>query len=485
MGKRFLTLAVAGCLAASGVCTVVLQTPDTAQAATGAHKSGWSRHGKTVKYYKNGSAVTGLKKIGKHRYFFNKKGVMKRGTTNVGAATLYLKQNGRLEAARVGKKYYYSNLKRMTSADANCYKTYVRAQKILKKITKKSDSKATKRYKAFRWVMLKYYADHKPFDPAEKGWTARYANYHFDNRGGDCVADASAFAYLARAAGYKAYVAVDEPVKENAHNFIHSWCMIDGKAYDPLFAQAHHDMSTYYGGSGGYEKYGKWKYAVPGISAKHAKKSAKQNKTLLNLGKNGLVKAGGAYYYLTNGKRAKNAWKTVAGARYWFKGNGEAATGPCKVKGVWYVFGKDGKLQQPKTSGEVKVDGKVYRVSSKGRALAGLDDATGHYYLANGELVVGVCFRGGKFYAAAEDGHYDEALTGQLRKAAVRGTRASELRALLGTPVSESYVASCNKELGNGDDGIWRYDGFTVDTFTPEGSEHGSDAETVWTVMEN
>jgi hypothetical protein len=222
---------------------------------------------------------------------------------------------------------------------------------------------------------------------------------------------------------------------------------------------------------------------VPGISAKHAKRSAKQNKSLMNLSKNGLVEAGGARYFLKNGKRLKKAWKTVSGNRYYFKGNGQAATRPTKVKGTWYVFSKQGKLMRLKKTGEVKAAGTVYRVSKGGRALAGLDKHSGRYYFANGSLLKGIKFHQGHFYAANAKGVYDSALTGQLRKAAKRGAKASELRALLGKPKSTSYVPSCNEKLGNGQDGVWRYRGFTVNTFVPQGSAVGSDAETIWSVF--
>lgn len=63
-----------------------------------------------------------------------------------------------------------------------------------------------------------------------------YANDHFKRTGGDCHADGCAFAYLARAIGYKdVYACLDVgPKGTNGH----CWTEIGGKVYDPLFAQA-------------------------------------------------------------------------------------------------------------------------------------------------------------------------------------------------------------------------------------------------------
>lgn len=48
------------------------------------------------------------------------------------------------------------------------------------------------------------------------------------------------------------------------------------------------------------------------------------------------------------------------------------------------------------------------------------------------------------------------------------GSSASALESALGTPISKSYSPSC---MGEGEDGIWTYDGFTVYTYKEGGSE--------------
>lgn len=77
------------------------------------------------------------------------------------------------------------------------------------------------------------------------GWPALYANDHFIRGRGNCHADASAFAYLAKALGYtNVYVCTD--ADGTTWDTPHSWTEINGLVYDPLFAEAK-NYSRYYG----------------------------------------------------------------------------------------------------------------------------------------------------------------------------------------------------------------------------------------------
>ncbi|RHQ79795.1 hypothetical protein DWX95_13135 [Butyricicoccus sp. AF22-28AC] len=62
--------------------------------------------------------------------------------------------------------------------------------------------------------------------------------------------------------------------------------------------------------------------------------------------------------------------------------------------------------------------------------------------------------------------------TGEGRRASQAsgyvGSSASALESALGAPTSKSYSPSC---MGEGEDGIWTYDGFTVYTYKEGGSE--------------
>ena len=102
--------------------------------------------------------------------------------------------------------------------------------------TRKSMSKSQKLETCFRWVMKRYYRTWRRFSQGGKAWYAVNANDHFERGCGDCIADASAFAYLAKALGYKnVYVCTDgHRNDENSHG----WAEINGRVYDPLFAEA-------------------------------------------------------------------------------------------------------------------------------------------------------------------------------------------------------------------------------------------------------
>lgn len=69
-------------------------------------------------------------------------------------------------------------------------------------------SKSQKLETCFRWVMKRYYRTWRRFSQGGKAWYAVHANDHFERGCGDCIADASAFAYLAKHLDTKMYMYV-------------------------------------------------------------------------------------------------------------------------------------------------------------------------------------------------------------------------------------------------------------------------------------
>ena len=133
-------------------------------------------------------------------------------------------------------RYYTATGKRMNSTKAVEFRAYQNARKVVAKNTRKSMSKSQKLETCFRWVMKRYYRTWRRFSQGGKAWYAVNANDHFERGCGDCIADASAFAYLAKALGYKnVYVCTDG--YRNDENS-HGWAEINGRVYDPLFAEA-------------------------------------------------------------------------------------------------------------------------------------------------------------------------------------------------------------------------------------------------------
>lgn len=429
-------------------------------------KTGWAKTKAGKVYYRKGKKITGLQTIGSKRYYFNSKGVLRTADTTVGSTRYYVNENGELLGAKIGGKYYYNTLKRMTSADAYDFETFLQARSIVNDITDKGDSKEVKLHKAFDWVLHKLYGIHRTFDPWQTNWTAIYARDHFNNQGGDCHADGAAFAYLAAALGYEADVCLDAVRVGTGSS--HCWAMIGNKVYDPLFAEGK-SYAGYYGATGGtYETNPTARYRVPQFDPANASEKSKTVKSLAKSSASGLKKSGSSYCYYQNGKKLKNAWKTVGGKRYYFKANGQAATFSTKVKGVYYVFNKKGVLQKGAKAGArtVKVGKRTYQVDKAGKAVPGWSSDKSRRYDKTGLLLTGVNVIGKEFYAASSSGVYDAEKTAQLNEAAQKGRPAIALRKLLGEPQSTNYAASCNFA---GDDGLWTYGNFIVTTARPSG----------------
>ncbi len=456
---------------------------DAAPADSG--KNGWVSTKKATKYYKGGTAVTGLQKIGKNRYFFNAKGVLETKVTKKNSVTYYpgIKGDGKLDAIKVSGTYYFGkNLKKMPKTDAYDFETYLKAQATLKKITKKTDSKSTKLYKAFRWVMKKEYALHRSYNPHAAGWYSAYARDHFNNKGGDCLSDAAALSYLAAAAGYKADVCVDTMMPSRSGG--HSWMMIGKKVYDPLFAESS-GFSKYYGvTSGTYETNPTKRFKAPYFSYEHAAKNAKTATAALKKANlKGLVKKGKNLYFYKKGKKVTKSWIKVGKSTYYFNAKGKAATGSVKIKGTYYIFKGDGKLATSSKASEVSVNGTPYLAAKDGKAKSGWNSSKTKRYMANGKLIKGVAVVNGSLYASdPKTGIYDAAVTARLKALCVKGKPAQDVKgvldAFLGKPAI-SYSDSCNLALGDGEDGSWKYSTIEIQTFKPK---DGS-TETIWTFL--
>ncbi len=203
------------------------------------------------------SAATGWRNINNHWYYFDKRAVMQTGWKTIGGKKYYFRTSNKdglrgvssQGVKKVKDKWYIFGRKKgalireMTSKDKEDYKTLNRAKEIVKSITNDKMNDAQKMRACFDWVMAKPYAVFRKFD-VNKNWTVLYANDHFVTGGGDCHSDAAAYAYLLRALGYKnVYVCLDcDGTKAQGH----SWAELDGKVYDPLFAQAR-VFEDYYG----------------------------------------------------------------------------------------------------------------------------------------------------------------------------------------------------------------------------------------------
>ena len=248
-------------------------------------KKGWVTYEGNKYYYQNSKIVTGWKTIGGKKYYFqktsepagqmatgwqeisgkkyyfvksgSKKGQMVTGWKTISGKKYYFTTSGKKKGQmvtgwqKIGKTYYYFNASgaRVNSKTTNSsraadktgsakQKTYRRAQAIVSMITTADMTKEEKLRTCFDYVM-KTYTGRRPRTPHYTGtdWPVVYANDMFLDGSGNCFSYAAAFAFMAKACGYKKVYACNSTG--------HGWCEIDGKVYDP--EQYRNTQYKYYG----------------------------------------------------------------------------------------------------------------------------------------------------------------------------------------------------------------------------------------------
>ncbi len=174
---------------------------------------------------------------GKYVYHCDKKGRLDRGWKKLGGQYYYFdRDNGKMAVSKTVdhiKIDKYGNPKNLKKDKARI-QTYIRARRIMESVTKPTDSKSTKLYKCYKWMEKLYYNQYRTFDEGykkyPKDWDVVFANDIFKKHQGCCVSEAAAFAYMAKECGYKNVSICSDTG--------HAWTDIDGRLYDPLFAEA-------------------------------------------------------------------------------------------------------------------------------------------------------------------------------------------------------------------------------------------------------
>lgn len=105
--------------------------------------------------------------------------------------------------------------------------------------------------------------------------------------------------------------------------------------------------------------------------------------------KAGLYKENGKYYYYHKGKRIKSQWKDIkvekTTRRYYFQADGSASTSVKKIKGSYYCFSKQGRLQRPKKNKLITVGKYQYCPDKNGKCQKGWLLIDNKLYYANGK----------------------------------------------------------------------------------------------------
>ena len=327
----------------------------------------------------------------------------------------------------------------------------------IKSWTSSGQSKYSKLQTCFsHCVSMAFVPSTTPKDIGTSGWVQRCALRTLRTYNTECFGCACSFAMLAYELGYEPTV--------YGYPGVHSYVIIDGKRWDNMASQPK---------IAGVEHWKHKSCATPDPAG--TKTSVFKWGEKYNPGKQGLYKKKGHWYFAKNGKNVKKTWKTVKGKTYYFKANGQAATGPYKAKRgkgakTWWVFNAKGVLLKGKATRVVKVAGVKYRVAKSGKAKPGWESERTRYFLTNGELACGTRLVKGKLMCFSVKGKYDATSSEAMQLSAVNGEPATELIALLGEPTKTTtdsgtcYELPSNPTLG-GVDRTRSYEHLIVSTF--------------------
>ena len=149
-------------------------------------------------------------------------------------------------------------------SDYNIYKieTMMKAHKIVLEQTSPKDSMEDKRLKLFNWEM-KEHGYHrwrilKNIYQTSPDWEITFANDIFDKGSGCCVSDSCATAFLFREIGYtEIYV---------CHDTSHCWFTVEGKLFDPLFAEGKSFYENYNANFTDYREHPVGRRRIDGVS---------------------------------------------------------------------------------------------------------------------------------------------------------------------------------------------------------------------------
>ena len=200
-------------------------------------------------------AGAGMVTVNGATYYYDANGVMHTGWQNInGNYYCFDRITGKLvKNTKVNKVTVDSNGKaiNLTTYLQKRIETMMRAHKIMLEITDPSDTMEQKRYKCFVWEYSKH-----PYHrwrllsnlyTVTDEWDVDFANDIFQRGSGCCISDACAAAYLFVEIGYTDIYM--------CHDTSHGWFTVNGRLYDPLFAEAKNFDLNY---NAGYTDYRQW-----------------------------------------------------------------------------------------------------------------------------------------------------------------------------------------------------------------------------------
>ena len=233
----------------SASCTVTVKE--------GSH---WETDGGRQRYIYHGAPLKGYQRIGKYYYLFDSNGFMQTGMVEKGGIVYFIKEkNGRITQYRSGTIYYNADGSPRDFSLGYDTEAYYYGKSAASRVTNAYMSRQEKLFACFSWAAAFPYLDTHEF-VYQANWVPLFAFDCFLGQGGPCYSNAAAFAYMAKAIGYKnVYVCLDTATDaDNAH----CWTDVEGLCYDPLFYRV--KGSKYYALP--YSGWNEWPYVKVKLS---------------------------------------------------------------------------------------------------------------------------------------------------------------------------------------------------------------------------
>ena len=195
---------------------------------------------KGSKYFKDqeGKLVKGkFFSKGGNIYYTDKKGVISLGWRSIKGHYYFFDRksgkmifNKKVENIKISK----GGIAKESKQNVARIKVYLEAQKVVQAVSKPSDSKSKKLYKSYLWMKKFPYRRFRTMKEAKRrypnDWDVVFANDILKEHKGCCASEACAFAYIAKVCGYERVTICSDSG--------HAWVDINGRLYDPLFAEA-------------------------------------------------------------------------------------------------------------------------------------------------------------------------------------------------------------------------------------------------------
>lgn len=158
----------------------------------------------------------------------------------------------------------------------------------------------------------------------------------------------------------------------------------------------------------------------------------------------------------TAGAQAHGTWKTVKGARYYYRADGTPAAGPVLIGKKYWVFSASGRLLTPKRPSVVEVGSRRYYVGRKGHpAKTGWCIVKGRLYhvsksgrCAAGRTIQGIRFTSRGYAKSNTASKLKMAVMRKIRQLTKSKNKAKILRAAWNWVYSREYVSVGEPEVG-------------------------------------